>query len=124
MYLHSRSMGSKEKQGKMKRFIYVCMQEGSCRFSQKTPNTLIHGELDRCPLYIDMVMKSVKYQLNLVELPSSRLLKAAHEAVKSVDNKGVETLASDIRKCSFQYGFSIVWVSQHVGNKTCFFCKS
>ena len=44
--------------------------------SQKTPNTMIYGELGRYPLYINTVIKAVKYWLKLVELPDNRLPKA------------------------------------------------
>ena len=42
-------------------------------------------------------MKSVKYWLNLDELPDNRLPKAAYGTVKSLDDKGMKTWASDIR---------------------------
>ena len=88
--------------------------------SQKTPNTMIYGELGRYPLYINTVIKAVTYWLKLVELPDNRLPKAAYETVQSLDDKGVKTWASDRRTCLFQYSFGIVWVSQQVGNKTGF----
>ena len=50
-------------------------------------------------------MNSVKYWLKLVELPDNRLPKAAYETVKSLDDKGVKTLAIDIRTYLFQYSF-------------------
>ena len=87
--------------------------------SQKTPNTMIYGELGRYPLYINTVIKAVTYWLKLVELPDNRQPKAAYETVQSLDDKGVKTWASD-RTCLFQYSFGIVWVSQLVGNKTGF----
>ena len=65
-------------------------------------------------------MKAVKYWLKLVELPDNRLPKTVYETVKSLDDKGVKTWASDVRTCLLQYGFGIVWVSQQVGNKTGF----
>ena len=73
--------------------------------SQKTPNTMIYGELGRYPLYINTVTKSVKCCLRLVEIPDNRLPKAAYETVKSLDDKGVKTLAIDIRTYLFQYSF-------------------
>ena len=50
--------------------------------SQKTPNAMIYGQLGRYPLYINTVMKAVKYWLKLVELLDNRLPNAAYETVK------------------------------------------
>ena len=69
-------------------------------------------------------MKAVKYWLKLVELPDNRLPKTVYETVKSLNDKGVKTWASDVRTCLLQYGFGIVWVSQQVGNKTVFFTRA
>ena len=85
---------------------FTCMRVS---VSQQTPNTMIYGELGRCPLYINMVMKAFKYWLNLVEPSDNRLPKAASETVKSLDDKGVKIWASDTRTCLFQYGFGIVY---------------
>ena len=71
--------------------------------SKKTQNTTIYGELGRNPL--NTIMNSVKYWLKLVELPDNRLPKAAYETVKSLDDKGVKTWASDTRTCLFQCSF-------------------
>ena len=73
---------------------------------------------------VNMAMKSVKYWYKLVELSGNRRRKAAYENVNSLNDKGVEKWASDVRKCysSRPYGFGIVWVSQ-VGDKTFFFTR-
>ena len=59
---------------------YACKKALSV--SQKTTNAMIYGELGRYPLYINTVMKAVKYWLKLVELLDNRLSDAAYETVK------------------------------------------
>ena len=59
--------------------MYACKKALSV--SQKTTNAMIYGELCRYPLYINTVMKAVKYWLKLVELLDNRLPKAAYETV-------------------------------------------
>ena len=60
--------------------MYACKKALSV--SQKTTNAMIYGELGRYPLYINTVMKAVKYWLKLVELLDNRLPNAAYETVK------------------------------------------
>ena len=61
--------------------------------------------VDTHVILINTLTKAVKYWLKLVKLPDNILPKAAYETVKSLDDKGVKTWASDIRTCLFQYGF-------------------
>ena len=97
---------------------FTCMRVS---VSQKTPNTMIYGELGRCPLYINMVMKAVKYWLNLVEPPDNRLPKAASETVKSLDDKGVKILGQRHKDMSVPIRlWHSIWGSQQVENKTGF----
>ena len=96
--------------------MYACKKALSV--SQKIPNAMIYGELGRYPLYINTIMKLVKYWLKLVDIPDDRLPKAVYQPVKSLDDKGVKIWTSDIRTCLFPYAFGIVRVSQQVGNKT------
>ena len=56
--------------------VHIYAYKKALSVSQKTPNTIIYGELGRYPLYNNEVMKSVKYLLKLVEPPSNRLLQS------------------------------------------------
>ena len=60
---------------------YACKKVLSV--SQKTPNGMIYGEWGRHPLYINTLVKAVKYWLNLVELPYCRLQRQRMKPSKS-----------------------------------------
>ena len=92
---------------------------------QKTPNSMMYGELGRHPLYINTLVKAAKYWLKLVELPYGRLSKAAYGTLNIKDEKGTSTWVTEIRTTIFRFGFGIIWVSQREGNQARFIleCK-
>ena len=106
----------KSKKWREKNHMYACKV---LSVSQKTPNTLIYGELCRYPLYINMLTKAVKYWLKLVELPHNRLPKAAYETVKKSRQQGSENMGQWHKDMSVPI-WLLPWVSQQVGNKTGF----
>jgi hypothetical protein len=98
--------------------MYACKKVLSV--SQKTPNSMIYGELGRHPLYINTFVKAVKYWLRLVQMPNGRFAKAAYETLKTMDERGTSTWVTSTRSILFRFGFGIVWICQGVGNQVCF----
>lgn len=98
--------------------MYACKKLLSV--SQKTPNTMIYGELGRHPLFINSLMKAIKYWLKLLEMPSHRIPRAIYDHLKRLEERGIKTWASDIKNHVFRLGFGYSWIEQQVGNKTGF----
>lgn len=98
--------------------MYACKK--FLAVTQKSPNTLVLGELGRYPLYINTIIKAIKFWLRLVTLDDDRLPKAAYETSKVLDRRGTKTWATSVKTCLERYGFGYVWLQQGVGNKTQF----
>jgi hypothetical protein len=98
--------------------MYACKKLLSV--SQKTPNTLIYGELGRYPLHINAQIKAIKYWLRLVEMADDRIPKAAYNKLKELNDKDKDTWVGGIKSCLCRNGFGNVWMFQEVGNKNAF----
>ena len=92
--------------------------------SDKTPNTMVYGEIGRYPLYIDSTLSSIKYWLKVLKMNESRYPKQCLLFMtQAMDrNRRVYTpyWTSKIRDCLVKYGFEQVWVEQGTPNESMF----
>ena len=78
------------------------------------------GECGRLPIAYHYNVKFIKYWLRLIHMDQSRYPKNCYDMLKRYDNIGRTSWVSKVREFLFSYGFSIVWISQEVGNITQF----
>ena len=88
--------------------------------SDRTPNTMVLGELGRYPLFINCYMKAFKYWLRLLKMSNVRLPRQAYTMLMTMDSNGKENWASKIRSTLQQLGFGFVWLTQGVGTERAF----
>ena len=86
----------------------------------KTPNKLVYSELGRYPLYINSVVKVIKYWFRLLQMNDSRLTKQAYLMCVSLDEKGKKCWVTGIREILSKAGFMHIWLNQGVCNKKLF----
>jgi len=82
-----------------------------------TPNAMVYGDMGRYPLFIDSMVRTVKYWLKLQCLEDSRLPRQAYLMDKNraiVHN--VKNWTFGVKSCLDNYGFSHVWLDGGVGN--------
>ena len=91
----------------LKRFLGV---------SVKTPNDLVYGELDRYPIYLNSVLRCIKYWLKLTQMDNTRLPRKAYNMLYDLDARGKTNWVSKVRSKLSVLGFGIVWFQQGVGN--------
>ena len=86
----------------------------------RTPNDLVYSELNRFPLIINAVIRCIRYWLKITRMESHRLPKRAYVMLRRMDERGLNTWASNVRLCLFQNGFGFVWLNDGVQNITAF----
>lgn len=87
--------------------------------SKNTPNNLVYGELGRYPLYVDSVVRTVKYWLKILELPQERLPRLAYEKEKTELNKTLGW-GKNVKHWLETNGYAQVWMNQGVHNVNSF----
>ena len=83
-------------------------------------NKMAYGETGRYPLKIRTIIKSIKYWLKLIKLPSSRLCKQAYEMLLRQHERGNKNWVDQVKNVLTQNGFGLVWITQEVGNDNVF----
>jgi hypothetical protein len=84
--------------------------------NRRTPNDLVYGEFNRHPIVINCVINTIRYWLKILNMGNNRLPKKAYMMIKTLDERGKETWATNVRLCLFRYGFGYVWLNQGVGS--------
>ena len=84
--------------------------------SSNTSNAAVMGELGRHPLYIHYFCRCIKFLLNIIHNNASapRLRTSMYKNLKSLDDNGTHTCATQIRYLLYRYGFGHVWLNQGV----------
>eukprot|EP00745_Piridium_sociabile_P012148 TRINITY_DN18857_c0_g1_i10.p1 TRINITY_DN18857_c0_g1~~TRINITY_DN18857_c0_g1_i10.p1 ORF type:complete len:206 (-),score=0.01 TRINITY_DN18857_c0_g1_i10:531-1148(-) len=96
------------------------------RVSPKTPNLMVYGELGRYPLFVDSMLRVIRYwfklqKLNLVRLPKQAYEMYRNKIIRNVENQiDKHNWVSTVRHCLDTYGFSDVWLNGGVGNEKAF----
>jgi hypothetical protein len=96
-----------------KRFLHI---------SDKTPNDVVYGELGRFPLYIDALIRVIKYWFKLLEQPEQYYSKRAYKMLLVMHNQGKATWVSNVQSILCNNGFEQVWLFG-CGNKKSFFVE-
>ena len=84
--------------------------------SNRTPNTLVYGELGRYPMHIIATVKAVKYWLKLLKMPSHRYPRMAYDMMISKD-QNLQNWASKIKNVLYTCGYEEAWLSQNVSDE-------
>ena len=84
----------------------------------KAPNVIIYGECGRYPLYINAVLRSVKYWMKLLRMESSRYPHLAYAMMLNSGNQ--QSWASKIKEVLYKFDFPQVWDNQCVQNERSF----
>ena len=82
----------------------------------RTPNKMVYGELKRFPLYINAIIRSVKYWIRLLNMEQSRLPKQAYSMLLSLDSNGKKCWITQVKELLCNTGFQYVWLNQSVPN--------
>ena len=90
--------------------------------SMKTPNALIYAELNRFPLTIDSIMRTVKYWMKILQLPQGRIPRQAYEREKNELNK-VNGWGKNLKKQFEENGYGYVWQNEGTANWNSF-CRA
>ena len=94
-----------------------------CSLPQHTANVLVYGECGRLPLCIFYMTQCIKYWLKLLRMDPNCYAHQSYKMLKSLDDAGQKSWASNIKHLLFSLGFGYLWIAQEVGNQA-FFIKS
>ena len=81
---------------------------------------MVLGECGKLPLYVEYHYKAVKYWTKLIHMPIHRYPGSCYKMIKSLDDIGRETWALSVKQLLYLYGFSIIWVTQEIGDTDLF----
>jgi hypothetical protein len=85
-----------------------------------TPNPAVLGECGRDRLYINCIIKCVKYWMKLIALPMETLLGSCYSFLYNQCLLGKSNWVSKIRDILFRYGFGWVWEDHSFTNADTF----
>ena len=83
---------------------------------RKTSNAAVLGEVGRLPLYPIYLSRCIKYWINIGRMGSDRYPKSSYDMLKSLDDGGRKTWATNVKNNLYRYGFGIVWLNGNVGD--------
>ena len=75
----------------------------------------VYGELGRFPLYISRYVRVIKYWIKLMN-SDNVLIKELYLDMMTDVNRGLKNWASQVKMLLDMYGFSNIWLTQHVTN--------
>ena len=75
----------------------------------------VYGELGRFPLYISRHVRVIKYWIKLMK-SDNVLIKELYLDIMVDVNRGLKNWASQVKMLLDMYGFSHIWLTQHVTN--------
>ena len=106
--------------GYQKRKCIESVQIHFCKFLLKlgshTSNDASLGECGRYNLYVDSLLKCIKFWIKIVHMPNSRLPKHSYDMLYVLDQNGKNTWVSEVKYVLHRTGFGYVWIAQTVGN--------
>ena len=91
------------------------------RVNMKTPNDLVYSETNRYPIYLNSIVRCIRYWVKLTRMKNSRLPRKAYNMLHDLDLRGKSNWVSKVKMKLFELGFGDVWVQQGVGNAGQFF---
>ena len=84
---------------------------------------IVYGESGRYPLYVHTYTRCIKYWLNLVRMPNSRLPCKSHRMLYDLHCKNKNNWVSYVCFTLYRYGCGFVWENQGVCNMNRFLCE-
>ena len=84
---------------------------------------IVYGESGRYPLYVNTYTGCIKYWLNLVRMPDSRLPSKSYRMLYDLHCKNKNNWVSYVCFTLYRYGFGFVWENQGVCNMKRFLCE-
>jgi len=96
--------------------VHLSMLKQALNVSPRTANTMVYGETGRYPLYINAVIKSVKYWLKIIKMEEHRFPYLVYKTMLiSIDE--CDNWASKVKQILFNNNLSNIWSAQEVGNE-------
>ena len=75
--------------------------------SNKTPNDLVYGEVNRFPIYLNSAVQCIKYWLKLTQMETSRLPKKAYNMLYILDTRGKVNWVTMVKRKLYRSGFVV-----------------
>ena len=93
--------------------VHLSVLKQYLNVASRTPNTLVYGETGRYPLYINAVIKAIKYWLKILRMGEDRYPHVLYKAMLyNVDE--CENWASKIKHILARYDLLHIWIAQKV----------
>jgi exonuclease III len=91
----------------------------------KTPNTMAYGEIGRYPLYVDSMVRTVRYwfklqDMLLVRYPKQAYIMSKNNHCEALNVKTCHNWSSLVKNSLDLTGFSNVWINGGVANEKAF----
>lgn len=83
---------------------------------RSTQNAYVLSEVNRFHLFVDYILRAVRYWCKLIFTDHSRLIKKAYVAQYNCSCMGHKNWASRIKSVLYSYGFGHVWQAQQIGD--------
>ena len=83
----------------------------------RVPNLIVYGETGRYPLYVNGIIRSVRYWLRILRMESWR---HPHMMYIKLFNSSQQNWANKIKEILCKYNFEDVWVAQNVHHESVF----
>ena len=99
--------------------VHVTAMKKFCDVSTRTPNAMLYGDCGRYPMYINAILRSVKYWCRLLRMEPSRYPVKVYRMMLNDIEKGYNW-ASKLRNILLENGMSDVWRAQKIGNEISF----
>lgn len=81
----------------------------------RVPNLIVYGETGRYPIFVNGIIRAVRYWLRILRMESSRY---PHMVYTKMKNSTQKNWAHQIKEMLSKYGFENLWSSQNVDNET------
>ena len=85
-----------------------------------TNDCIVLGECGRLPLCCTYYIDCIRYWCKLLTMQNHRYPKNCYKMLKSLDDVGRRSWASNVKHLLYTYGFGYVWISQEVGDSKMF----
>ena len=76
---------------------------------QGTCSDAIYGETGRFPLYLNQIIKMIKYWIRIIKMQDSKLVKIAYLTLLDLDSSGFSNWVSKVRNILTNNNFSNIW---------------
>ena len=99
---------------KMIEAVHLLALKHYLNVSARTPNIMVYGESGRYPLYINAILRAVKYWFKVLRMEDDRFPRLVYLSMLNMESKN---WASKIKDILNKYDLSEVWTSQNADNE-------